>query len=158
MTRQLGAVEVAKDKVLCFVAPLLGFEAFRKYALLPIPGAGPFFCLQSLEEPQLAFPVLRENELAIEYPLSPEDLRHVAATSRDETTCWVVVALPADGRPLRPNFRAPVIVNEKKQLAAQIVVSDESPIGRTVNVAAVPPERRNSAAGASTAPVRSALA
>ena len=83
-TRQLGVVEVAKDKVLCFVAPLLGFESFRKYALLPVPGARPFFCLQSLEEPQLAFPVVRADELAIEYPLSPDDLRRVAATSRDE--------------------------------------------------------------------------
>ena len=157
-TRQLGVVEVAKDKVLCFVAPLLGFESFRKYALLPVPGARPFFCLQSLEEPQLTFPVLRADELAVEYPLSPDDLRRVAATSRDETACWVVVALPADGTPLRPNLRAPVIVNEKKQLAAQIVISDECAIGRIRNVAAVPAERRASAAGASTATVRSALA
>ena len=157
-TRQLGVVEVAKDKILCFVTPLLGFESFRKYALLPVPGAGPFFCLQSLEEAQLAFPVLRADELAIQYPLSPDDLRRVAAVSRDEATCWVVVALPTDGKPLRPNLRAPVIVNEKKQLAAQIVLSDECPIGHALNAAAVPAGRCGSAAGASTAPVRSALA
>ncbi|MGD1001238.1 MAG: flagellar assembly protein FliW [Candidatus Brocadiia bacterium] len=156
-TRQLGVMEVAKDKVLCFVAPLLGFESFRKYALLPVTGARPFFSLQSLEEPQLAFPVLRADELAIEYPLSPDDLRRVAAASRDQTTCWVVVALPTDGTPLRPNLRAPVVVNEKKQLAAQIVISDECPIGRMVNVAAVPASQRRAAA-ASTASVRSALA
>lgn len=157
-TRQLGVVEVAKDKVLCFVAPLLGFESFRKYTLLPVAGARPFFSLQSLEEPQLAFPVIREDELAIDYPLSPDDLRRVAAVSRGETTCWVVLALPNDGTPLRLNLRAPVIVNEKKQLAAQIVISDECPIGHTLNLAAVQAERRDSAADASTASVRSVLA
>jgi flagellar assembly factor FliW len=156
----LGAVEVPKDRILCFVAPLLGFESFRKYALLPVPGAKPFFCLQSLEEPQLAFPVVREDELAVEYPLSPEDLRRVAAVSRDQATCWVVVVLPADGTALRPNWCAPLIVNEKKQLAAQIVVSDEGPIRHTLNVTAVPAERRESIAGTSMsmAPARSALA
>lgn len=156
-TRQFGVVEVAKDKVLCFVAPLLGFESFRKYVLLPVPGARPFFCLQSLEEPQLTFPMLRADELAIEYPLSPDDVRRVAAMSRDEITCWVVVALPTDGTPLRPNLRAPVIVNEKKQLAAQIVVSDERLIGHALSAADVPAERCDSAADASTAPVTSAL-
>ncbi|MGO8704863.1 MAG: flagellar assembly protein FliW [Candidatus Brocadiia bacterium] len=157
-TRQLGVMEIAKDKVLCFVAPLLGFESFRKYTLLPVAGARPFFSLQSLEEPQLAFPVLRADELAIEYPLSPDDLRRVAATSPDQITCWVVVALPADGTPIRPNLRAPLVVNEKKQLAAQIVVSDECPIGRALNLGALQVRRRESAAGASTASVRSVFA
>ena len=78
--------------------------------------------------------------------------------SRDETTCWVVIALPADGTPLRLNLRAPVIVNEKKQLAAQIVISDERAIGRSPNVAAVPADRRESAPGASAAPAGSDLA
>ena len=155
---RLGLVEVAKSKVLCFVAPLLGFGPFRKYTLLPVAGARPFFSLQSLEEPQLAFPVIREDELAIEYPLSPGDLRRVGADSRGQTTCWVVVALPNDGTPLRLNLRAPVIINEKKQLAAQIIISDECPIGQTPNLAAVRAERSDSAAEASAAPVRSVLA
>ncbi len=157
-TRQFGVMEIAKDKVLCFVAPLLGFESFRKYALIPVAGARPFFSLQSLEEPQLAFPVLRADELAIEYPLSPNDLRRIAATSKAEVACWVVVALLSDGTPIRPNLRAPVVVNEKKQLAAQIVVSDAHIVRHARNTAAVSAERCESAAGASTAPVRSAIA
>ncbi len=157
-TRQFGVMEIAKDKVLCFVAPLLGFESFRKYALIPVAGARPFFSLQSLEEPQLAFPVLRADELAIEYPLSPNDLRRIAATSKAEVACWVVVALLSDGTPIRPNLRAPVVVNEKKQLAAQIVMSDELPVGRGPNPGASQPQRRESTAGASTASVRSVLA
>lgn len=157
-TRQLGVVEVPRDKVLCFVVPLLGFALFRKYVLLPVPGARPFFCLQSLEEPQLTFPVLRADELAVEYAMPPDDLRRVAATSDDEATCWIVVAFPTEGMPLRPNFRAPIIVNEKKQLAAQIVLSDERFIRRTLSIAAVPAERCDSAAGASRTPVRSARA
>ncbi len=157
-TRQLGVMEVAKDKILCFVVPLLGFASFRKYVLLPVPGARPFFCLQSLEEPQLTFPVLHADELAIEYPLSPDDLRRVAAASKDEITCWVVVALPADGTPFRPNLRAPVVVNGKKQLAAQIVISDERLIRHTLSIAVTATPRCHATVGASTAPVRSVLA
>jgi hypothetical protein len=55
-------------------------------------------------------------------------------------------------------LRAPLVVNEKKQLAAQIVVSDECPIGRALNLAALQTRRRESAAGVSTASVRSVLA
>ena len=131
-TRQLGVVEVAKDKVLCLVAPLLGFEAYRKYALIPVPAAQPFFCLQSLEEPQLAFPVIAADELGMAYPIRTDDLRRVAAASADEVACWIVAALPAGGAgKLRLNLHAPVLVNVRKQLAAQIVVGDECLIVRS---------------------------
>ena len=131
-TRELGVVEVPRDKILCLVAPLLGFESFRKYALLPVPGARPFFCLQSLEEPQLAFPVVTADELGIAYPLKAGDLQRVAAASEGEVACWVVAALPAGGAgKLRLNLRAPVLVNARKQLAAQIVVGDECLIVRS---------------------------
>jgi len=138
----LGYVEVTKDKVLCFTAPLLGFESFRKYALLPAPGAKPFFVLQSLETPQLAFPVVRAEELSLVYRARPcaslvsaEDLRRVAATTPDEVTCWIVVAMPTDGSPLRLNLRAPLVVNEKKQLAAQVVIGEEcAPCGKWVEL------------------------
>lgn len=132
-TRELGVVEVSKDKVLCFTAPLLGFESFRKYALLTAGrDAKPFLVLQSLEEPQLAFPVVRAEELSLAFRgracakrLSADDLQRVAAATPDEVTCWVVVAIPADGGPLRLNLRAPLIVNEKKQLAAQVILGEE---------------------------------
>jgi flagellar assembly factor FliW len=149
-TRQLGVVEVAKEKILCFVAPLLGFESFRKYALLPVPGAQPFFWLQSLEEPQLAFPVVAADEAGVSYTLRTDDLRRLAAASADEVACWVVVALPAPaaGRQagagkFRFNLRAPIVVNARKQLAAQIVVGDEYPIVRT----ALARQERSAASG-----------
>jgi flagellar assembly factor FliW len=131
-TRQLGVVEVSKDKVLCLVAPLVGFEAFRKYALIPVPGAQPFFCLQSLEESQLAFPVILADELGVAYPVRTDELRRVGATSADEVACWIVAALPAGGADrLRLNLHAPILVNAGKQLAAQIVLSDECLTVRT---------------------------
>jgi flagellar assembly factor FliW len=141
-TRQLGAVEVAKDAILFFVAPLLGFESFRKFALLPVPGAKPFFWLQSLEEPQLAFPVVAASEVGATYPMPTDDLRRVAAASADEVSCWIVVALPAaaprsrqaSGGKFRLNLRAPIVVNAHQQLAAQIVVGDEYSIVRTTRV------------------------
>jgi flagellar assembly factor FliW len=131
-TKELGIVEVEKSRVLCFIAPLLGFEAFRKYALLPVPGCKPFFVLQSLEEPQLAFPVVRAEELTLAYRgracatlVSAGDLQSVAAASPDDVACWIVVALPKDDTPLRLNLRAPLIVNEEKQLAAQVILGEE---------------------------------
>jgi flagellar assembly factor FliW len=167
----LGAVEVPKDKILCFVTPLLGFESFRKYALLPVPGAQPFFWLQSLEEPQLAFPVVSAGEVGVAYPMRADDLRRIAASSADEVTCWVVVALPgaaATGRQSRTvgrqagagkfrlNLRAPVLMNARKQLAAQIVLGDEYPIVRTEQAhkehAAAPEARAEPEVSAASAP------
>ena len=111
----------------------VGVRVRRKAHLLPAGRAAkPFFVLQSLETPQLAFPVVRAEELSLAFRgcacvkrVSADDLQRVAAATPDDVSCWVVVAIPSDGSPLRLNLRAPLIVNEKKQLAAQVILGEE---------------------------------
>ena len=131
-TREIGAVEVAPGQILDFVAPLLGFERYRKFALLPVPEAAPFHWLQSLQEKELAFLAVSAEELEIAYRSEKQDLDGVGASSWDEVECWVLVVVPEDGGSIRVNLRAPVVVHTETKLAAQIIVRDEYPVSYTL--------------------------
>ena len=127
-TRDMGSVEVALDRVLDFVRPVLGFEEFRRFALLPAPGAAPFHWLQSLEEPRLAFPVVSGEELRLTYRPWEDLLRALRAPSAGRLRYWIIVALPAAGGQVRANLRAPVVVHPALRIAAQTVMREEYPV------------------------------
>jgi len=126
-TRDMGVVEVRPEQVVEFVVPLLGFEAYRKFAIIPVPQAPPFHLLQSLEERCLAFPLVRAEVLHTSYRSGPKVLQPLGVESWDRVECWIIVAIPPDGGPLRPNLAAPVVVDPDTRRAAQIIVQDPAP-------------------------------
>ena len=127
-TREMGVVEVQAYQTFDFTSPMLGFESFRKFAILPDPSAEPFHWLQSLEDPALAFPVVRSEELTIGYAGTEHALDAVGAASWDEVEAWVVVVIPRDGSQMRVNLRAPIATNRRCGLAGQIVVQGDYPV------------------------------
>jgi len=121
-TRDLGEVEVAPERVFEFVSPLLGFEAYRRFAIVPMPNAAPFHSLQSLEERGLAFPLVSAEEFAVVFAGPTDDLAPLGADSWKDVECWIIVGIPGEGAPLRPNLKAPVVVCPKTGRAAQLVL------------------------------------
>ena len=107
---------------------MLGFESFREFAILPDPAAEPFHWLQSLEDPALAFPIVRSEELNIAYAGAESALDVVGATRWEEVEAWVVVVIPRDGGRMRVNLRAPIAANRRAGRAGQIVVQDDYPV------------------------------
>lgn len=132
----MGDVEVRPDQVFEFVAPILGFEPFRDFAILPDLTAVPFHWLQSLEEKGLAFPVVSAEELDIAYRGGEESLGVVGAASWDQVQCWIIVVVPRDGSPMRVNLRAPVVANPRNGLAGQIILTEEYPVSCALSACA----------------------
>lgn len=132
LTRDMGVVDVTPGQVLDFVAPILGFESCRQYALLSVPEAPPFHWLQSVERPGLAFPVVPAEELMVRYTVEADARRRLHAAAQEALRCWVIVALRSDGTPIRLNLRAPVVMNPVRRLAAQVVMREGYPVNGTL--------------------------
>jgi flagellar assembly factor FliW len=116
--------------VIEFPAGLPAFEERRKFVLIQLPKTHPLLFLQSLDEPNVCFPVLRA--LAVDphyrFQLAKEDLRRLdLPVSRqprvgEDIECLAVVALRKDGA--TANLLAPVIINLRKMQAVQAVAGD----------------------------------
>lgn len=127
-TRDFGPVELEDDKILTFVQPILGFETYKKYALLHDDELGvPFTWLQSLEEPGLCFILADPAALRADY--APRLPATVAQTLGDgDCGCWVITAIPQNPRQATANLKSPVVVNPATRRGMQVVLDQDWPM------------------------------
>jgi len=133
-TREMGVTEVRPDQTFEFAAPVLGFEQYRRFAILPDESAPPFHWLQSLEEKALAFPVVSAEHLEVSFQGDTDCLRVLGASSWDDVRCWIVVVVPGGGGQMRVNLRAPIVVNAANGLAGQLILREDYPVSCAVDV------------------------
>ena len=101
----------------------------RRHVTIPqAPDASPFHWLQSVEDKGVAFPVVRAEEIEVDYRSGVEALAQFGAAGWDQVISWTIVIIPRDGGGMRVNIRAPVVVNPHTRLAGQIVLRDEYPV------------------------------
>ncbi len=126
-TRRFGTIEFEEEDVLLFPEGILGFEECMRYVVLKHGEGSPFFWLQSLDRPEVAFLVADPAGFEPEY--SPEMPPGVAQFLRlDETTprlVYAILSIP-HGKPeqMTANLAGPIVVNVTERLACQVVVED----------------------------------
>lgn len=123
-TSRFGIIEVAPDKMITVLGGLLGFTNYHKYTIIPHgDGTGPFFWFQSLERPDLAFPLIDPHRVYPDYLLeiSREEADELRIVDPRQVTIFVVVALDRPAGRLRLNMQGPLVVNRPMGLARQII-------------------------------------
>jgi flagellar assembly factor FliW len=126
-TKNFGKVPYEPGAEIEFPGGVPAFEDHRKFVLIQIPKTHPLLFLQSLDNPNVCFPVLRALSVDPLYRLrlTKEDLRRLdLPTSRqprlgEVIECLVVVALRESGA--TANLLAPVVINFRKMRAVQVV-------------------------------------
>ncbi len=127
-TSRFGTVEIDEGKVLHFVKGILGFPNDLRYALLPHKDNSPFFWLQSLDSPDLAFVVINPALIVSDYSFElPEDAeRELQLGEKDKAEALVIVTFRnrqnGDARSMSANLLGPVVINVDKRLARQVVL------------------------------------
>ncbi|MFW8601122.1 flagellar assembly protein FliW [Desulfobacterota bacterium M19] len=126
-TSRFGAIEIDEDKIITMTSSILGFPDDRQFILIPHAPDSPFWWLQAVQNPSLAFAVLQAARLNISYdPEIGRLVRDELLLSRDETPEILVILTIPRGRPqeMTANLLGPVVINTTKRLARQIVLDD----------------------------------
>ena len=126
-TERFGAIQVAEDRIIQFVEPVLGFEQSRAYVLLDHSENSPFKWLQSVEEPGLAFVVTNPKFFGInyEFELADEIAGQLEIKQEDDALVLTIVNIPQDdpGK-MTANLLGPVVINQNIRKAMQVVLND----------------------------------
>ena len=100
---------------------------FKKFAIVDNNPNSPFKWLQSVADPELAFPITLTDYFDIEYDIEipEEDIKLLEAENADDIMALNIVSIP-QGNPQAStmNLRAPIIVNTQNHKAAQIILKD----------------------------------
>jgi len=124
-TSRFGEIEISQDNVLKFKSGLIGFPDTLEFGLYVCDEEAPFEWLQSLEDPKLAFVVVKPEHIAPEYQFTiPKlDLRDLEIAEGESADIRVVVTVPSDPHDMTANLRAPILIHPRSQEAKQIILS-----------------------------------
>lgn len=126
-TTKFGEVEISKDLIFDFVMPVIGFNELKKYAIIDHKPDSPFKWLQSVEEPELAFPITICSFFGIDYQFDiPDDeAEKLEIESPDDIFVCNIANIPSsnpEGATI--NMVAPIIINLSNKKAMQTILKD----------------------------------
>ncbi len=121
-TKPFGEIEVDERQKLSFPCGILGFETLHSFVLLDA-AEPPFYWLQSLDEPEVAFVLIDPTFFKPDYTpdIAPSDLEEIGITDPDEQLVFTIVTIPEKQELMTANLQGPIIVNKKLKLGRQSI-------------------------------------
>lgn len=132
-TRLFGEIEIDESKIITFEDGIIGFPDMKKFTLIfdeEKEGRPSISWLQSMDEPEIAFPVIDPLFVCETYNPSVEDelLKNLGTIKEDNLYVLVTVTVPQDIKELAVNLKAPIVINTDTRKASQIIVEDDLPV------------------------------
>ena len=126
-TGQFGEINVKPDNIITFVQPILGFDEFRKYVLIEDQKFFPIQWIQSVENSELAFPIVNPGLLNIKYDIDTAStlISSLKLRNTDAVTIYTLLVIPSNRiDDVRTNLKAPIFINLEERLAVQVIYED----------------------------------
>lgn len=132
-TRLFGEIEIDESKIITFEDGIIGFLDMKKFTLIfdeEKEGRPSISWLQSMDEPEIAFPVMDPLFVCETYNPSVEDelLKNLGTIKEDNLYVLVTVTVPQNIKELAVNLKAPIVINTDTRKASQIIVEDDLPV------------------------------
>lgn len=129
-TKFFGEVELDDDKILEFPNGIIGFEEYKKFAIMydeDNKEKTKISWLQSLEEPLMALPVIDPLAITEEYvPVIEDELLAPLGNPADEDLLFLLaMTVPSDMKKVTANMKAPFIINAAAKKGVQLIVENE---------------------------------
>ena len=126
-TVRFGSLDIQDEDILHFPDALYGFEQEDKFVLLPLDPniESPMEWLQSLKTPALAF-IVTDPFLFVPHNMvlsdAEKDLLKIEST--ESVIIRVIVTIPKVHTEMTANLVAPLVINQKNNLARQTVLTN----------------------------------
>jgi len=126
-TKYFGEMDVKDDDKIVFPDPLPGFEDLSEFVIIRFyPDTDSILCLQSLEDPELAFVIMNPFYVVKDYSpaLSPEDRAVIAAKEDTPLSFYTIAVVHDDWNDSTVNLKCPIVVNTENGLAKQLIMDE----------------------------------
>ena len=124
---EMETVQISEDAVLAFPEGVPGFERHRRFALIEDAKLAPFCWLQSLHDPLVGFLVIEPGLLVSDYEfdISDPDVELLGLDDPSQARVLSILVVPENVKAMTANLQAPLIVNPRKRIAKQVILTDE---------------------------------
>lgn len=125
-TGRFGQLTISNEDVVQIPQGIMGFPNLTRFCLVDPADDTLILWLQSLEDAQIAFPVLEPKVFRPDYAarLSAAELRELKLENINQSTVFSILTIPADVTQMTANLKAPLVINLKDQIARQVVLQE----------------------------------
>lgn len=123
-TTRFGDIDVPDGSVITFTQPIIGFQEYRRFVLLPGPPESAVTWLQSTESGELAFLLMNPKDVVPDYGfhLGQHELAELAVSVQSELDIYTILVVSEDVTKVRTNLKAPILINTRQRLGKQTVL------------------------------------
>ena len=124
MTKRFGQINVPDEKVIHFAEGLPGLPCMRRSILIKAEETAPFYWLQSVEDGEIAIPVINPMLVDEAYAPSVEDsvFEELELETEEDLLVVNVAVLPEDLTTMTANMTAPILINIARNIGRQVVL------------------------------------
>ncbi len=111
-TNQFGEIDFEKDLIIKFSSGLFGFEQLKNYLLIKVDDEI-FYWLNSVDEPEIAFPLIAMRLIDDSFP------------QEKNNEAFGIVTMNSDALKITVNLKAPVFIDQNAKSGYQKILDDE---------------------------------
>ncbi|MBD5559262.1 MAG: flagellar assembly protein FliW [Clostridia bacterium] len=125
---RFGEIEINDDSIITFPGGLPGLEEFERYAIIRCEPTEPIQWLQSVDDMDLALPVINPFIIHPGYEVEVEDseLEFIKSTNEEDLIVLNVMVLPDKLSDMTVNLLAPILINIKDMIGTQVMMDHKS--------------------------------
>lgn len=133
-TRLFGEIDIEDEKIITLEGGMIGFPFLQRFTLIfdeeKEKKTASIMWLQSMDEQEVAFPVVHPNEIKPDYnpTVNDEMLTPLGELNDENTYVLVTVTAAANAKDATVNLKAPIVINTDTKKGCQIIVEDDYPV------------------------------
>ena len=124
-TVRFGEIEVEEEKIVHFKDGIPAFEEEHEFLIIPYDDESPYYFMQSLQTPELAFLITTPFIFFPEYVIEIDDetVKELNIKNQEDVMLYSLITIPNGSvRYMTANLLAPVVLNTDNMQAKQIVM------------------------------------
>jgi len=125
-TGRFGQITVGDDETITIPQGVFGFPEYKKFCLVDPGDETLILWLQSLENLEIAFPMLEPKIFKRDYSarLSAAELRELKLENINQSAVFSILTIPEDVTQMTANLKAPLVINLREQIGKQVVLQE----------------------------------
>ena len=124
-TSRFGEIEVDEKKIVYFKNGIPAFEEEHEFVILPYDEESPYYFMQSLKSPDLAFLLTIPDIFFKDYSFEIDDatIEELGIENSENVFYYTMVTIPNGSiRYMTANLLAPIVLNSANMYAKQLVL------------------------------------
>ena len=124
-TLRFGDIDTDEDKIVHFKNGIPAFEEEHEFLIIPYDEESPYYFMQSLKTPELAFLITTPFIFFPEYMIEIDDetIEELDIKKQEDVMLYTLITIPNGSvRYMTANLLAPVVINTENMQAKQMVM------------------------------------